>query len=312
MSDRPMKMMSLAAALFVAAGLLCIGTAGADSTSLLRAVKNDWTKCRYATQAMERMADIPSGLLTSISLVESGRRAPSGKPEAWPWTINAEGRGYYFASKEEAIRAARRLKAAGTNSIDVGCMQINLRFHPRAFTSLEEAFDPSANVAYAAQFLGNLRASSGSWTKASGNYHSYSPSLNKRYAARVQKVWASEKNRAPLEEALFIDPAPAAPELSAHQAEDKAHESTKAAKNETNLRLRAALDHDDFANTRLAAAEPARTAPALRMNGVYAKEDSRLPEVIVPRKNRAPRTGQLARHYLAQHHLAKQHLALAE
>ena len=30
--------------------------------------------------------------------------------------------------------------------IDVGCFQVDLFYHPYAFTSLEEAFDPDANA----------------------------------------------------------------------------------------------------------------------------------------------------------------------
>ncbi len=37
----------------------------------------------------------------------------------------------------------------GVQSIDVGCFQINMYYHPGAFATLEQAFDPRANAAYA-------------------------------------------------------------------------------------------------------------------------------------------------------------------
>lgn len=143
---------------------------------------------------MEDQHNLPKGMMTSIALVESGRRSPTGDVKSWPWTINAEGRAYYFATRNDAVDAVRRLMAEGVRTIDIGCMQVNLRFHPRAFTSVEEAFDPISNVAYAAYFLRDLETRSKSWDQAIGRYHSFSPALNARYSARVQAVWVKERD----------------------------------------------------------------------------------------------------------------------
>lgn len=157
---------------------------------------DDWDICRNAAARMEQQHNMPKGMMTSIALVESGRRSPTGEVKSWPWTINAEGRAYYFATRNDAVDAVRRLMAEGMRTIDIGCMQINLRFHPRAFTSVEEAFDPMSNVAYAAYFLRDLEARSESWDQAIGRYHSFSPALNARYSARVQAVWVKEREMA--------------------------------------------------------------------------------------------------------------------
>lgn len=166
-----------------------------------------WNTCRQAAYALEDIHHTPRGLIAAITLTETGRRGPQGKLEAWPWTINAEGRGYHFTSKREAIRAVRRLMAEGKRSIDIGCMQVNLRFHPRAFTSLEEAFDPEANIAYAISFLKDLHRKSRSWDMAVGNYHSYSPALNQRYFKKVRTLWNKEKRRGPMKIARAARPA---------------------------------------------------------------------------------------------------------
>ncbi|HCF18886.1 MAG TPA: hypothetical protein DEV96_12760, partial [Rhodospirillum rubrum] len=55
---------------------------------------------------------------------------------------------------------------------DVGCMQVNLRYHGGAFDSLEEAIDPAANVAYAASFLRRLFDDTNDWAEAVTAYHS--------------------------------------------------------------------------------------------------------------------------------------------
>ncbi len=107
----------------------------------------------------------------------------------WPWTINAAGQGFFFPSKSAAIQAVQQLQAAGINSIDVGCMQINLRYHPAAFRSLSQAFDPTANARYAAVFLTALYDHSQDWTKATGDYHSQTPTLAGPYQLRVLAHW---------------------------------------------------------------------------------------------------------------------------
>lgn len=149
--------------------------------------------CRTAIRAAERANGIPQALLSALGRVESGRRDPeTGSFGPWPWTINAEGRGQFFPTKAEAIAAVRRLQAEGVRSIDVGCMQVNLRHHPDAFASLEEAFDPAKNAAYAARFLASLHDASKNWLQAAANYHSHTPDLALAYQRRVMAAWPEE------------------------------------------------------------------------------------------------------------------------
>ncbi|MEE2760364.1 MAG: murein transglycosylase [Pseudomonadota bacterium] len=101
----------------------------------------------------------------------------------------AKGKGHYFKTKAEAAAAVVRLQKSGVTNIDVGCMQISLHFHPRAFASLEEAFDPAANVAYAARFLKGLHGLTQSWPQAAANYHSSNPLRNESYKAKVLRLW---------------------------------------------------------------------------------------------------------------------------
>src|SRR5579883_1183370 len=119
--------------------------------------------CQSAILAAERRHGLPPGLLSAIALVESGRRNEAGAPTPWPWTINAEGEGRFFAEKAAAVAAVRQLQQEGVASIDVGCLQVNLMHHPRAFASLEQAFEPAANADYAARYLRDLYAGVGNW-----------------------------------------------------------------------------------------------------------------------------------------------------
>ena len=131
--------------------------------------------------------------------MESGRRDPvTGAVHPWPWTVNAEGQGYFYDTKAEAVAAVRAMQARGIRSIDVGCGQINLMHHPDAFPSLEQAFDPQANAAYAARFLKELFAQTGDWNKATALYHSATPELGAEYQRKVLAVWPEEQRLAGL------------------------------------------------------------------------------------------------------------------
>lgn len=146
--------------------------------------------CRSAALAFEQSAKLPSGLLLAIGQVESGRADQmTGRLDPWPWTTNQAGEGRYFASSEQAITWVAAMQATGSRSIDVGCFQVNLQYHPNAFASLAEAFDPAANAKYAASFLNQLHDRSGSWPEAIALYHSADPFEGQRYSRQVIEAW---------------------------------------------------------------------------------------------------------------------------
>jgi len=147
--------------------------------------------CQVATATAEHSTGVPDQLLGAISRVETGRTdLQTDAVRAWPWTINAQGIGHFYASKAEAVAAARGFQDSGIRSIDVGCMQINLMFHPDGFASLEQAFDPTANAIYAAHFLTDLFHQTGSWPHAAAAYHSQTPNLGSDYQRKVLEAWA--------------------------------------------------------------------------------------------------------------------------
>ena len=171
--------------------------------------------CRAAIQAAERGAGVPDRLMHAIGVVESGRRDEQGGMTAWPWTINAQGRGSYFNTKAEAVAAVTELRARGVRSIDVGCMQVNLMYHADAFASLDEAFDPAANARYAARFLQRLFAQTGSWPAAASGYHSLNPEHGGPYGRKVLAIWQSTPAIPPQAPAV---PQPAVPQAAVAQA----------------------------------------------------------------------------------------------
>ena len=146
--------------------------------------------CTAALRQAEQHYHLPHALLESIGKAESGRPITSlADVRAWPWTIDADGNGLFLESKAAAI-AWMRSQASKYSFVDVGCMQVDLHYHPDAFASIEDAFDPAANANYAARLLLDLYRgeASGSWDVAVGLYHSQTPILAAQYRDRVALI----------------------------------------------------------------------------------------------------------------------------
>ena len=171
--------------------------AGAWAVPAAAKPQNSENLCIGAVAKQEAAHGIPRHLLRAISIAESGRWLRSRKATlAWPWTVTSGGKGTYYKSKSAAMRAVRKLQRRGVRNIDIGCMQVNLRYHPKAFKSLGQAFDPQTNAAYAAGFLRKLRDDKRSWSQAVKHYHSATRSLNRPYHAKVYKIWRGERRKA--------------------------------------------------------------------------------------------------------------------
>lgn len=142
--------------------------------------------CLTAILDAQKLYGIPDNLLLAIGIQEAGRKGPKGLT-VWPWTVNADGEGVFFATRQEAQDWVRAKQAAGVTSIDVGCMQVNQKWHGHGFASLEQAFEPSANVDYAARFLLRLYRDEGDWWQAAGKYHSSTKKFQDIYLASLQR-----------------------------------------------------------------------------------------------------------------------------
>jgi hypothetical protein len=128
---------------------------------------------------------LPDGLLPAISLVETGKSDGQGGRMPWPWTLNQGGESHYLDSAAEALAKLDDILATGTTNVDVGCMQLNWKWHSKAFASRDDMIDPVQNTAYAARFLKELKNQLGSWELATAAYHSTDPDRGQSYVAKV-------------------------------------------------------------------------------------------------------------------------------
>jgi len=145
--------------------------------------------CEGAAARAARNHQIPVDVLRAITLTETGRNR-EGSLQPWPWTINLEGTGHWFDTRAEAEAFAQQALSEGRRSFDVGCFQLNWRWHGDAFDSITAMFDPAANADYAATYLKGHFETLGSWSLAAGRYHSGTPEFATRYAARFDGILA--------------------------------------------------------------------------------------------------------------------------
>ncbi len=138
--------------------------------------------CERHIIAAARRYDIPVGVLYAVGLAETGRQG-----SLQPYALNVAGRAIFPGSRSAAIEEFRRYYSQGERLIDVGCMQINYKYHGNEFSSMEAMLNPELNVHYAARFLSQLRKSQGSWAMAVARYHAGADNdtAQKRYICRV-------------------------------------------------------------------------------------------------------------------------------
>jgi hypothetical protein len=146
--------------------------------------------CDQAAKHAARQTGVPAEVLYALTRTETGR-ARKGRLQPWPWTVNIQGKGYWFATKSEALTFATLHFDSGARSFDVGCFQVNFRWHGEAFNSIADMFDPKMNAMYAAGFLSELKQVSQGWEDAAGAYHSRTPELKAKYQARFEDIFAS-------------------------------------------------------------------------------------------------------------------------
>lgn len=142
--------------------------------------------CDHAAIYAARETGVPLSVLQAISLNETGRKR-DGRMRPWPWTVNMQGKGVWFDTEDEARAFVYQNYKQGARSFDVGCFQINYKWHGQNFASIEEMFVPRSNALYAAKFLLELYREKGDWSGAAGAYHSRTPKYADKYEARFNR-----------------------------------------------------------------------------------------------------------------------------
>lgn len=154
-------------------------------TSMAQSRVDPSALCLQAAQAAAGRTGVPYEVLLAVSLVETGRdRRP------WPWTVNLGGEGHWLDSAPEAEALVAGALDQGATNIDIGCFQLNYRWHAEAFSSLADMLDPDKNADYAADYLASHFARTGDWALAAAAYHSATPEHADRYRRQFETAFA--------------------------------------------------------------------------------------------------------------------------
>lgn len=139
--------------------------------------------CDRAAERAARGSGVPPAVLLALTRTETGR---DGQP--WPWAVNQGGKGHWFDTRAAAEAYVAEQLALGIENLDIGCFQLNYRWHGGAFPSLQAMFDPDGNAAYAAEYLAAHHARTGDWVAAAGAYHSATAVHAEKYKRRFAAV----------------------------------------------------------------------------------------------------------------------------
>ncbi len=140
--------------------------------------------CEKAMAAASARYGVPLAILYAVGLTETG-----GAGTLQPLAMNAGGRSYVATSVQDGVRKLGQFRQQGVVLVDLGCMQINHRWHGERFRSAADMFDPQQNVNYAARFLAELKQQQGSWTMAAARYNAgpNNDPAQKRYVCAVMR-----------------------------------------------------------------------------------------------------------------------------
>jgi hypothetical protein len=135
---------------------------------------------------------VPVDILYAVALTESGKSYGDDRVP-WPWALNIDGRSVYCESQQEAIQQisqAIRYK----QSVDIGLMQINWRWHRQRFITMDESLVPMRNLTVGATILYEHFEQTNDWWEAVGRYHdpgqdAESLDSAQRYRERVKQQW---------------------------------------------------------------------------------------------------------------------------
>lgn len=163
--------------------------------------------CRAAAQTAADQYGIPRQIMAAITEVET-RRKVDGVSGPWPWTLNIEGKGYWFETRDEALAGAQAALERGQISVDLGCFQLNYRWHGQAFVGPGAMLDPVVAADYAARFLKDLYAETGDWLAAAGFYHSRTDVHATRYRGMIQTAMTNLGHLPDLPQVALAEPSP--------------------------------------------------------------------------------------------------------
>ena len=135
---------------------------------------------------------VPVDILYAIAMTESGTHY-RGERVPWPWALNIDGQSVFCESQQDAIhRVSQAIR--NQQSVDIGLMQVNWRWHGQRFATIDESLVPIKNLSAGATILHEQFEQTNDWWEAVGRYHDpgqdeESLDSAQRYRERVRQYW---------------------------------------------------------------------------------------------------------------------------
>ena len=117
-------------------------------------------------------------ILYAVALTESRKNDGQNRVIPSPWAINNAGNTFIPGSQQEAEALLNQLMDQGKRNIDVGMMQVNLRWHGHRVARPEQLLIPSTNLEIGASVLSEaIQSVPGNLAHGIGRYYSWKNEL---------------------------------------------------------------------------------------------------------------------------------------
>lgn len=133
-------------------------------------------------------------LIYAVALAESASGRGKDSVSPWPWTLRAPERGYYEKNRLSAEIRLEELVREHGHMIDVGLMQINLRWNGHRVSSMHDLFDIETNIMVGAEILAEAIMSSPTDLELGvGRYYTWNEPRARSYGSRVIGIYENLK-----------------------------------------------------------------------------------------------------------------------
>ncbi|WP_253734422.1 transglycosylase SLT domain-containing protein [Methylomonas sp. ZR1] len=113
-------------------------------------------------------------ILYAVALMESRKNGEQNRVMPWPWAINNAGNSFIPNSQQEAEALLNQMLDQGKRNIDVGIMQVNLRWHGHRVAKPEQLLIPSINIEIGASLLNEaIQSAPDNLAHGIGRYYSW-------------------------------------------------------------------------------------------------------------------------------------------
>lgn len=130
-------------------------------------------------------------LLYSVALAESASGRGQGLISPWPWALRTQNVPFYAKTAAQAKAKLRELQEQHGKLIDVGIMQVNIKWHGHRVASPYDLLDAETNVMVGAAVLAEaIRSVPNDLELGIGRYHVWQDEYRARnYGSRVLAIY---------------------------------------------------------------------------------------------------------------------------